>query len=292
MGALAHYNVNDPVSGETFRIQGNSNAANAQIQFATNAANLALAKQQNDWNVQQWERQNQYNSPANQLKLLAEAGINPNAFQYGGSTATELNSADYGVAQSPQLENQDMSRLQFGLDALGKGLNFGDTAMNALYKSQQMEEMRANIAESKQRQRLFNDTYDELKVRPSLENTKLGADTANVWSQHGLNQERARNLIQEREIAKSAWEDTHLMNQKTLDKMKSEIRSIDADTDLKQFEAKFRKQFGIDPKADWPALLIQLALSDPGTMERILSRVTGSFKDLFNSTISYFNPFK
>ena len=49
-----------------------------------------LAAYQNDMNVANWERQNEYNSPANQMKRLQEAGLNPN-LMYGNGTASAGN---------------------------------------------------------------------------------------------------------------------------------------------------------------------------------------------------------
>lgn len=79
---------------------------NRKAQEATNAANLALARQQNDWNIQQWEREMDWNSPANKLKLLEDAGLNP--VWYGanlGPTETQApKSADLANQVAPQLD--------------------------------------------------------------------------------------------------------------------------------------------------------------------------------------------
>lgn len=75
------------------------NALNAQN--ATNALNVSLAKYQNDWNLQQWQREMDWNSPANQLRLLMDAGLNPNIFGQGlaGNMKTQApQSADMSVA--------------------------------------------------------------------------------------------------------------------------------------------------------------------------------------------------
>ena len=75
------------------------NALNAQN--ATNALNVSLAKYQNDWNLQQWQREMEWNAPSNQLRLLMEAGLNPNIFGQGlaGNMRTQApQSADMSVA--------------------------------------------------------------------------------------------------------------------------------------------------------------------------------------------------
>lgn len=57
---------------------------NRRAQRDANEANLELAKYQNQWNLEQWNRENAYNTPAEQMRRLKQAGINPNlAFSNG-----------------------------------------------------------------------------------------------------------------------------------------------------------------------------------------------------------------
>lgn len=57
---------------------------NRRAQQDANQANLELAKYQNQWNLEQWNRENAYNTPAEQMRRLKQAGINPNlAFSNG-----------------------------------------------------------------------------------------------------------------------------------------------------------------------------------------------------------------
>lgn len=87
---------------------GTGYAANKNLKAVreTNRANLDLARQQNDWNIQQWEREMDYNSPANKLRLLEEAGLNPVWYGQGlGPTETQApQSADLANQQAPQLD--------------------------------------------------------------------------------------------------------------------------------------------------------------------------------------------
>lgn len=84
------------------QIANSTNQANIQMQRETNQANLNLARQQNLWNIDQWNRQNAYNSPANQMKLYKDAGLNPNLLQGSFSPAESLQSADLANQQAPK----------------------------------------------------------------------------------------------------------------------------------------------------------------------------------------------
>ena len=46
-----------------------------------------LASRQNQWNLEQWNRENAYNSPSNKMKLLKEAGLNPDLMYGQGAAA-------------------------------------------------------------------------------------------------------------------------------------------------------------------------------------------------------------
>ena len=71
----------DKAAELAYKGQQETNETNLNIVRETNAANLQLAQHQNQWNIEQWIRENQYNSPANQMKLYKQAGLNPNLEQ-------------------------------------------------------------------------------------------------------------------------------------------------------------------------------------------------------------------
>lgn len=53
-----------------------------------------MASKQNSYNISAWQMNNDYNTPANQLARLREAGINPNLFYGNGQSVA-------GIAKSP-----------------------------------------------------------------------------------------------------------------------------------------------------------------------------------------------
>lgn len=98
-----------------FEGQLQTNATNLLINKQTNDSNLNLAKQQNQWNLEQWNRENSYNSPAQQLKRLQEAGLNPALVDVGSSTANQLTSSPLANQQSTQLTNPYEGAAQYGI---------------------------------------------------------------------------------------------------------------------------------------------------------------------------------
>lgn len=80
----------DPVIGSSI-ISGVGNLLGSVFGFKsqkdTNEANMELAKYQYEKNLEMWNRNNEYNTPANQVQRMKDAGLNP-ALMYGsGSVA-------------------------------------------------------------------------------------------------------------------------------------------------------------------------------------------------------------
>lgn len=288
-----------------------SSLINYRSQQKTNEANLNLAKQQNDWNIQQWNRENEYNSPVNQIKLLQEAGLNPNLYEQGSATSNSIQSADLANQEAPQLDIN--TPIQTGL--------------SVLQSQAQASELRAQIAEANQRMRFANSyfphTLEALKL--SNENTLASIGLANqqtrnawldynnLWRMMGLNYESVylqnegqrkqnRNLdlvpaqvaqdikASEQGITESqqriqqAWRDLALkahLQEWQIKQMQTDMANVSANTNLLMFRVNMAKKYHIDPNL--PALnnLITLSLADPDQFSEVGQRLSQNFKSLF-----------
>lgn len=67
---------------------GLSTLANFSSDLITNKANQVENQKSRDYNTQMWQMQNVYNSPAQQMRRLSSAGLNPNLAYGGGATVT------------------------------------------------------------------------------------------------------------------------------------------------------------------------------------------------------------
>lgn len=117
------------VSDPNFRWHHSDQKNAVEVQNATNALNVALAYQANQWNLEQWEREKEYNSPANQLKLLQEAGLNPLFYGQGlgaNSSTQAPQSADLSVA-GDFYQSQEQAKMANVASLLG---SLGDQAGN------------------------------------------------------------------------------------------------------------------------------------------------------------------
>lgn len=274
-------------------------------QKQTNKANLQLATNQNDWNVQQWERENAYNSPANQVKLLQDAGLNPNIYQGNDATAPNLESAD--------MANQQPAQFDFNTPV--------QTGLSALQQAAQAEELRASIKESLQRQRfaegfyplqleqlmeqngllgdqrtltywqkeIARQAFSNERLEAPLRRANLSANTQGTYqgiAESGANiREKEQGIIASRESVRQAWQSLQQqakLNDATIAKMNADIRNINAETNLIAFRAEMARKYHIDPSL--PALnnLITLALSDPQTFQSVGQTLSTNFRYLFD----------
>ncbi len=112
-----------------------NSAGNIISQLLANHQNEKLAEKQNQWNLQQWQRENEYNTPANQVARLKEAGINPDMYYGQNGLMNES-------APSPTIERATMYPFQADFD-LG-------SAVQSYWQSQiaqaQVKNMNADVA--------------------------------------------------------------------------------------------------------------------------------------------------
>lgn len=105
---------------------------NKRLMALQNEYNTQQAQLQNEMNVANWQMQNEYNTPANQMKRLQEAGLNPNLIYGNGQTSTgNANALEASVGYP---------------SATAQASNFGDLGMaDAARTFMQMEQTNANI---------------------------------------------------------------------------------------------------------------------------------------------------
>lgn len=100
MGFFSNFGINEALGA-------GASLMNFFQQGKTIEAQKQMQREQNAWNEKMWNLNNEWNSPANQRKLLEEAGYNPAALK--DSTATS-NSPAQGVnppnIQAPQIDTQ------------------------------------------------------------------------------------------------------------------------------------------------------------------------------------------
>ena len=175
---------------------------NRKAQQETNAANLLLARQQNDWNIQQWEREMAYNSPANKLKLLEEAGLNP--VWYGAN----LGPTETQAPKSADLANQVAPQLDAG--AIGTSL--------------------ANLSSSL----VSSGQYYLTKKQQALEERKIGIEEQRLGIQSAETKQNIAESVKrvekmDSEIEKIASEKN--WNNQQIEESKAKVRQIDKQID-------------------------------------------------------------
>lgn len=100
--------------------------------------NLNLANMQRQWSLDDWSREAEYNSPANQRKMLAAAGMNPD-LAYGQSVSAPATNSTTPAPSTPT----DVS-------ALGQKRTYGDVLAAAVSQSFQNAKTLADTKKTSQ----------------------------------------------------------------------------------------------------------------------------------------------
>lgn len=180
LGAIA-----SPISSV---IQGISGAIS---QDSANETNIQLARENRDWQEKMWSLNNEYNTPANQMKRIKEAGLNPN-LMYGQGTVGNSSSPASGVS-SPRIDPvnyfQGLTGIQDAylkmqqaklLEAQRKKVE-GSTVPNDTY----LEGFRAKTDQMKQAVEVAKKNVDYIKQLTDLveqQVTYYGADKSATWN--------------------------------------------------------------------------------------------------------------
>jgi len=166
---------------------------NAFTQGLQNRANQRRAERMFQWEVnanrENWRMQNEYNSPAQQMQRLKEAGLNPNLVYGNGATATggsiSSSSANTPQGQAPRLEP---GRIVSGY-------------LDAQLREVQIDQGKASVAIMEQDK--LNKALQSQLINAQIQ--KLGADTEST--KFGLSQSQR--------LADYSVEAAKLGNQKT-----------------------------------------------------------------------------
>lgn len=119
--------------------QQDTNSTNLQAVRETNQANRELAEYQYEKNVEQWNRENEYNTPAEQMKRLAQAGLNPHLV-YGNGNAIQP-SAKSPQYEKPQLQTYHQDASPAGVLGIGFKDMVNDTVNTYLKEKMQIAQI-------------------------------------------------------------------------------------------------------------------------------------------------------
>ena len=157
--------------------------ADSLLSFGANSFNnnLSLKNQkklmdyQNDINLRNWKLQTEYNSPSNQMKLLREAGLNPNLAygNLGNSASASVGSVSHGSVSS-NFQSSKLSNYQLAAAQLEnyKAQNENLKATNENLKAQN-KLLNANADKATAETNRINKLVDYEVERSDYENTLL-----------------------------------------------------------------------------------------------------------------------
>lgn len=286
-------------------IYGDENNANVVSTLATNYANKQLAEQENQWNIDQWSRENAYNSPANQIELLKRAGLNPNIYQGGGATASQLTSASLANQQPFQL-NPQVSRFSKAMNFMSGLVDIAKTGVE--YKRAMAESRSLDASAGLNRantKKVLQDYSQAKEIFPFLRGS-AGAESRSKSADAYVKESSTQYLITKAMLDTKAVENIVNMQPHELKKLKAEINQINSITDSNRANTVWRKfcndfnaKFGLPIDSPGGQVLLEYALKSSFEQRKIKGTLDASLGlkmfgvsagGEYESTRSHFNP--
>lgn len=190
----------NPLFGLGLNLFGNlfTNSQNRRSIEQTNRLNMQMQQNQNAWNERMWHMNNEYNTPANQIKRLKEAGLNPD-LMYGNPSQ--------GTSSAPAQGTTPSHAEAF------QSLGFGDMFSNAQQLMMQKKANDANI-------RLMQSQADSLDAETTLKERSLTNDEKRIE----LEKQNLQHSMDELEALKPVY-------QAQIEKLKSDKKVSDEQAD-------------------------------------------------------------
>lgn len=230
MGKSAETRRTEYAADKAYEGQVATNTANLEAVDRTNAANLQLANLQNQWNIEQWNRTNEYNSPANQMKLYKQAGLNPALAQGQFSPAQNVESAPLANQVAGHIDNPEAERSSILAQSAMQRAHDKLQALSELPKTF------SNIAKNWQEMRK---TMVETNVIPRMTEAQIKALAANT-NLDELNYNYLKNANPIRLTKEIQDIDVGVAN---IEYLKTKTKNEKADTDLKRAEEKLTQAY-------------------------------------------------
>lgn len=247
---------------------------------------LDLIKLQNDWNVDMWNKTNQYNSPSNQLRLLAEAGLNPNLL--GGSGANPTASAPTSASGSAPFDaaagDRALQRSNSLLATLQTDAQIAKLRNEIKYQDMVNDDYRLLLdAHREERELPWTDAdgYDNARQNPDgfldVVNRKYNYYQEQRESERqDYRRKRVDNTRQERELETYIYSQPWLkkMPQRQLESLIKDIKTKDLNNQLLSNDVEMLKKYGISSKdSNAFTALLRAAVKDPDNVSRILNNL-------------------
>lgn len=214
----------------------------------------------NAFNVDMWNRTNQYNSPAEQMKRYAQAGLNPNLIYGQGNSGNASNAPTFEALAEPGYKPVDIPSITGSLQS------FTDWGIKQAQEDK--IETETDLAKSKiisetlsQAGQTLRNTKDSLLLpyaeeltKTSLEAQKAQIDKIMADTKFTLDQNERAAIQNDRSVIESV---ERVIQMRTGNRLtEAQIRNLNEDNWVKQLQAQLARQ-GITPETPWYAKAIE-----------------------------------
>lgn len=249
-------------AGATLAGQAVSAFAQGKINKKTRRWNEAMYRKQRQDALSDWQMQNEYNSPKAQMQRYKDANLNPHLIYGQGDSGNsfQVRSADTPSwdPKAPQF-TPESAVSAFQDTAMKKAQTDNLTAQNenirlqSLLTAANIDQSHATTAKlgadtdmSKYNLGFQQETKDMLlkKMIADMDQTLAGTAKTKADTQYTLDQNERAAMMQVPQIAK-LWQEISSSKEMTaaqVDKIRQEIKNLEKDGSLKQYEIELNKQ--------------------------------------------------
>lgn len=263
--------TNLEIAKENQKIVRETNDLNAQLVREANAANRANLEYQNAFNLDMWNKQNEYNSPANQLKMYKQAGINPLAVLGNLGSVSAASSLQSG-SQSPS-ERAQMVAPQ--LDYRAVPVNYGDYSGIGQIGDAVIQARLANAqirnTESQTGYNMIRNEYETMTMMNKLARDAADAKRGSIEASQA--EENLRLFRDVYDYQKRITAATATQGEKQVEELETRIAVNKIQRDLLASDLKIRDKMN---QASYNALLVgisetysKIRLNDASTAESV-----------------------
>lgn len=174
--------------------QRSANETNLEVARETNKQNKDLFNQQLAWTEDMWNKNNQYNSPAETVKRLQAAGINPALGSVFGQASMP------GTPSAPQMQGATVNPVDYSW--IGNSIS---TGVNAFYNNNLTNEVTKKTMNDAQISKVKAE-LDTKALRDSLMRIANDAKKSEYEREHARIQMSILDRTQEDSVRQAAWQ--------------------------------------------------------------------------------------
>jgi hypothetical protein len=213
-------------------------------------------QQERQWANDDWARANHYNSPAQQMQRLKEAGLNPHLIYGHGSAASNAAPIRGTSGMQPKTEAPRMAPLSVDYTGVGMGIN---SAISQIYN---LKNMQADLANKEAQNKILQSQGEMSSLEASMANQLFQDKAISQKNKYAMSGVQLNNLKEDAKLKFTLNElksfELNKMNPVRLQQSLRELKALGYENDINLVESELAKMNLTKGSNAWANTLITL----------------------------------